>query len=318
MASGKILLTGGAGFIGSRLCARLLSEGWTVDVIDNFDSFYDPSVKESNLKAFHTEANFRLYRMDIRDPEALGTLGGGYEAIIHLAARAGVRPSIAEPVLYQEVNVRGTQNLLEMARQWGTPRFVFASSSSVYGLNASLPWHEEDAVLKPISPYASTKVSGELLGHVYSHLYGIRFLALRFFTVYGPHQRPDLAIHKFSRLMLQGKPVPLFGDGNSRRDYTHIDDIVQGIGGALAYDRSMYEVVNLGNDRTVSLREMLGVLEEALDVKARIEWLPEAPGDLRATWASIRKAEDLFGYSPEVSFEEGVQRFAQWIRQQAV
>lgn len=318
MAKGKILLTGGAGFIGSQLSAHLLNEGWALDVIDSFDTFYDPAVKESNVAALHTFPAYRLHRIDIRDLESLKALDGGYDAIIHLAARAGVRPSIEEPVLYQEVNVRGTQNILEMARQWGVPRFVFASSSSVYGLNTSLPWREEDAVLKPISPYASTKVSGELLGHVYSHLYGIRFLALRFFTVYGPHQRPDLAIHKFSRLMLQGKPVPLFGDGSSRRDYTYIDDIVQGIGGALAYDRSMYEVVNLGNDRTVSLREMLGVLEDALDVKARIEWLPEAPGDLQATWASIRKAKDLFGYSPQLSFEEGVQRFAQWIRQQAV
>ncbi|HRY98506.1 MAG TPA: GDP-mannose 4,6-dehydratase [Bacteroidales bacterium] len=316
MSRGKILLTGGAGFIGSHLSARLLAEGWELEVVDSFDPYYDPVIKERNVSGFLGSPAYRLHRTDIRDAEALQGLDGPYQAIVHLAARAGVRPSLADPVTYQEVNVRGTQNLLEMARRCGIPRFIFASSSSVYGLNNALPWHEEDAVLRPISPYASTKVSGELLGHVYSHLYGIRFLALRFFTVYGPGQRPDLAIHKFSRLMLQGLPVPFYGDGSSRRDYTYIDDIVQGICGALAYEGSRYEVVNLGNDRTVSLSQMVAQLEEALGLKALIDPQPDAPGDLPATWASIRKAADLFGYAPATRFEEGVGQFAHWIRQQ--
>lgn len=221
------LVTGGAGFIGSHLVDKLLAEGWRVTAVDNFDPYYDPAIKEANIKAHLEHPHYRLVRADIRDLETLQLeLREDYEVIVHLAAKAGVRPSIKDPIAYQEVNVRGTQNLLELARERGIKQFVFASSSSVYGINTNVPWQEDDCVLLPISPYASTKVSGELLGHVYSHLYGIRFIALRFFTVYGPRQRPDLAIHKFVRLMLAGKPVPVYGDGTSSRDYTYIDDII--------------------------------------------------------------------------------------------
>jgi len=233
--------------------------------------------------------------------------------IIHLAAKGGVRPSIMDPIAYQDVNVRGTQNVLELARERGVRQFVFASSSSVYGVNPNVPWREDDHVLQPISPYASTKVSGELLGHVYSHLYGIRFIALRFFTVYGPRQRPDLAIHKFARLMLERKQVPFFGDGSTRRDYTYIDDIVAGIRAAVDYEGSRYEVINLGNNRTVSLAEMVCGLERALKVKAELNRQLEQPGDVPQTWAEVSKAKALLGYEPQTEFCEGLQRFAEWL-----
>jgi UDP-glucuronate 4-epimerase len=257
------LVTGGAGFIGSHLVDRLLAEGWQVTVADNFDPFYPRQIKERNIGPQRQLATYRLVEVDIRDLSGLRQVFDvPYDAIVHLAAKAGVRPSIADPISYQEVNVRGTQNMLELAREMGVKQFVFASSSSVYGVNPNVPWREDDHVLQPISPYASTKVSGELLGHVYSHLYGIRFVGLRFFTVYGPRQRPDLAIHKFAKLMLAGKPIPVFGDGSSRRDYSYVDDIVTGIRAGMEYDRTPFEIVNLGNDRTVSLTEMIGGLEE--------------------------------------------------------
>jgi UDP-glucuronate 4-epimerase len=240
-------------------------------------------------------------------------LAGTYDVIVHLAARAGVRPSIEDPLGYQDVNVGGTQNLFELARMWNVQQFVFASSSSVYGVNPRVPWSEEDHVLQPISPYASTKVSGELLGHVYSHLYGIRFVALRFFTVYGPRQRPDLAIHKFARAMMAGRPISVFGDGSTRRDYTYIDDIVSGIVAAMLYDRSPYEVINLGNNQTVTLAEMISGLEDALGVRALIERMPEQPGDVPQTWARVDKAAALLGYAPTTRYEAGVARFAEWL-----
>jgi UDP-glucuronate 4-epimerase len=226
-----------------------------------------------------------------------------------------VRASIRDPFTYQDVNVGGTQHLLELARVWGVPQFVFASSSSVYGLNPRVPWSEDDHVLQPISPYASTKVSGELLGHVYSRLYGLRFIALRFFTVYGPRQRPDLAISKFARLMMDGRPIPVFGDGSTRRDYTYVDDIVSGMLAAMTYTASAYEVINLGNNQTVTLREMIAGLEEALGLRARIETLPEQPGDVPQTWAHIEKAHRLLGYRPSTPFAEGVREFAAWLLQ---
>jgi len=275
------LVTGGAGFIGSHLVDRLLEEGWRVTVVDNFDPFYDPEMKERNVAPHRDHSEYRLYRLDIRDMEGLRTqLQGEYDVIVHLAAKAGVRPSIQDPLTYQEVNVEGTQNMLEFAKERGVRQFVFASSSSVYGVNPNVPWREDDHVLLPISPYASTKVSGELMGHVYSHLYGIRFIALRFFTVYGPRQRPDLAVHKFARMMLRGEPLPLFGDGSSRRDYTYIDDIVDGVRAAMEYEATPYEVINLGNNRTVSLLEMVRHLEQAMGIDAQIAWLPEQPGDV--------------------------------------
>ena len=311
----KALVTGGAGFIGSHLVDRLLDEGMTVTVIDSFDPFYERSVKRDNLAAHRDNPRFALIEADIRNREMLSArLDGDWDVIVHLAARAGVRPSIQDPLGYQETNVAGTQNLLELAREWGTKQFVFASSSSVYGVNPNVPWREDDHVLQPISPYASTKVSGELLGHVYSHLYDIRFVGLRFFTVYGPRQRPDLAIHKFARLMLDEKPIPFFGDGSSRRDYTFIDDIIEGVRAAMDYDASPYEIVNLGNNRTVSLSEMVHGLEEALEVEAQREHLPAQPGDVPQTWADVDKAHDLFGYRPRTEFYDGLRRFVKWLR----
>jgi UDP-glucuronate 4-epimerase len=245
--------------------------------------------------------------------DARTQITGDFDAVVHLAAKAGVRPSIADPMAYQDVNVRATQTLLEFAREQHITQFVFASSSSVYGINPRLPWSENDSVLQPISPYASTKVSGELLGHVYSHLYGIRFIALRLFTVYGPRQRPDLAIYKFARLMLEGRPVPMFGDGTTRRDYTFIGDIVTGIRAAMRYTETRYEVINLGTDRTLSLAEMIRGLEAALGVSATVERLPEQPGDVPQTWARIDKARELLGYVPLTSYGEGFRRFAEWL-----
>jgi UDP-glucuronate 4-epimerase len=310
----SVLVTGAAGFIGSHLSESLLRDGWQVTGLDNFDPFYDRAIKESNLERLR-HAAFSLVDADIRRPEAWpADLQRKFDVIVHLAARAGVRPSIEDPVGYQQTNVVGTQNMLELARAHGTPQFVFASSSSVYGVNPRVPWSEEDHVLEPISPYASTKVSGELLGHVYAKLFGIRFIALRFFTVYGPRQRPDLAIHKFARLMLAGKSIPFFGDGSTRRDYTFIDDIVSGIRGAIDYGRTPYEVINLGNNRTVSLQEMVATLEQAFGVRANLQRLPEQPGDVPQTWASVEKAHALLGYRPSTSFAEGIEKFTDWYR----
>lgn len=311
------LVTGAAGFIGSHLVDRLLGEGWRVTALDNFDPFYSPAVKRRNIAAQLVQERYRLVEADIRDFGALEQrLGGDYDVIVHLAAKAGVRPSIRDPVAYQEVNIRGTQNLLELARRWGVRQFVFASSSSVYGVNPDVPWREDTHVLLPISPYAATKVSGELLGHVYSHLYGIRFLALRFFTVYGPRQRPDLAIHKFARAMLAGEPVPFYGDGTTSRDYTFIDDIIAGVRAALDYQGSSYELINLGNNRTISLAEMVRALEETLGVQAKLDRQPQQPGDVPRTWADIGKAARLLGYAPKTSFREGLRRFVTWLRGQ--
>ena len=308
------LVTGGAGFIGSHLVDRLLAEGWRVTVVDNFDPFYDPAMKRKNIEAHLDHAAYTLVEADIRDLETLRErLSGDFDVIVHLAAKAGVRPSIEHPLEYQDVNVRGTQNMLELAREWGVKQFVFASSSSVYGVNPNVPWREHDCVLQPISPYASTKVSGELLGHVYSHLYGIRFIALRFFTVYGPRQRPDLAIHKFARKMLRGQPVPIYGDGSTRRDYTYIDDIIQGVMAAMDYGQTSYEVINLGNNRAVGLLEMVETLEEVLGVKARLEFLPAQPGDVPQTWADLEKAGRLLGFQPRTPLREGLKRFAAWL-----
>lgn len=307
------LVTGGAGFIGSHLVDKLLAEGWQVTVVDNFDPFYDPAIKRRNIAAHLDFENYNLVECDIRDLEALRTrLSGDYDVIVHLAAKAGVRPSIQDPVGYQQVNVAGTQNLLELAKEWGVRQFVFASSSSVYGVNPNVPWREEDCVLRPISPYASTKVSGELMGHVYSHLYGIRFIALRFFTVYGPRQRPDLAIHKFVRCMLKGELIPIYGDGSTRRDYTFINDIIAGVRSAIDYSATAYEVINLGNNRPVSLMEMVGTLEDALGVRARVEFLPDQPGDVRQTWANVDKAKKILGFCPATTFSEGIRQFCEW------
>lgn len=308
------LVTGGAGFIGSHLVDRLLAEGWQVTAVDNFDPFYARSIKERNIAQARQYKTFQLVEADIRDLDGLrAALSGEYDVIVHLAAKAGVRPSIADPITYQEVNVGGTQNLLELAREWGVKQFVFASSSSVYGANPNVPWKEDDPVWRPISPYAATKVAGEVLGHVYSHLYGIRFLALRLFTVYGPRQRPDLVIHKFARKILAGEPIPVYGDGTSSRDYTYIDDVIAGVRAAMDYTATPYEVINLGNGHTVSLRELLRALEEILGQKAQITSLPSQPGDAPKTWANVQKANHLLAYQPSTQLRDGITNFARWL-----
>ena len=313
----KILLTGCAGFIGSHTLDRLLEDGHQVIGIDNFDPFYDRVLKAANIAAHTDHSGFELLEADLANVETYQKLKfmvgkEPVDAIIHLAAKAGVRPSIEDPVGYQRANVIATQNLLEFTKDVGIKQFVFASSSSVYGVNPNVPWSEKHDVSGPISPYASTKVSCELLGHVYSHLYGIRFLGLRFFTVYGPRQRPDLAINKFVRLIEAGEPIPVFGDGSTRRDYTFIVDIVEGIIGSLHYDKTPYEVINLGNDQTVTLSEMIKMIEEVVGKKAIIDRQPEQPGDVPQTWADVSKANKLFNYKPTITFKEGVERFVEW------
>jgi UDP-glucuronate 4-epimerase len=314
----RVLLTGGAGFIGSHFLDRLMDEGHEVTVVDNFDPFYAESVKRANIARHAAHERFHLVEADIRDAASIAKIDQNIDAIVHLAAKAGVRPSIEDPTGYQATNVQGTLNLLEYARDRGIRQFVFASSSSVYGVNPRVPWREDDPVLLPISPYASTKVSAELMGHVYSKLYGIRFIALRFFTVYGPRQRPDLAIHKFAHLIREGRPIPFFGDGETRRDYTYVDDVVTGVMAAIGYEASEFEVINLGNNRTVSLQEMVDTLEAALGRKAVLERLPMQPGDVPQTWADLGKAERLLGYRPTTGFREGVERFAAWLEKESV
>jgi UDP-glucuronate 4-epimerase len=307
-----VLVTGGAGFIGSTLVDSLLRDGFRVTVIDNFDPFYGRDLKLANIAPHRDHAAWRLVEGDIRDASLLASLPHDIDLIVHLAAAAGVRPSIADPVRYQEINVGGTQNLLELARARGVKQFVFGSSSSVYGVNPRVPWSEDDHML-PISPYASTKISGELLGHVYSHLHGIRFIALRLFTVYGPRQRPDLAINKFTKLMLAGQPIPLFGDGSTRRDYTYVGDIVAGLRAAMTYDRTPFEIMNLGNNHAVGLMELVRELEGVLGVTAVIDRRPDQPGDVSQTWANIEKAKRLLGYEPATSFTDGLRQFALWM-----
>jgi len=314
------LVTGGAGFIGSSLVDRLLAEGWLVTVIDNFDPYYDPEIKEANIKEHINNPDYRLYRLDICNYHELLQKAGltAYDVIIHLAARAGVRPSIEDPLTYQQVNVQGTQNLLELAKETGCKQFVFASSSSVYGVNPNVPWKETDHVLLPISPYASTKVSGELLGHVYSHLYGIRFIGLRFFTVYGPRQRPDLAISKFAKLMLAGEAIPFYGNGDTYRDYTFISDIIDGIIAAINYRATNFVVINLGNNQTISLQEMVTALEAELKIKAKLSYLPPQLGDVPKTWADLNKAARLLNYHPKIKFDEGIKRYVDWLKKNRI
>ncbi|HJQ34515.1 MAG TPA: GDP-mannose 4,6-dehydratase [Pyrinomonadaceae bacterium] len=314
----NVLVTGGAGFIGSHLVARLLGEGgWRVVVLDDFNDFYEPALKRRNVAPYEGREDFRLHEADIRDRAALEEVfeATRFDVIVHLAARAGVRPSLAEPVLYTETNINGTVNLLEAARAHGVRQFVFGSSSSVYGENEKVPFAEEDPVFKPISPYAATKAAGELLCHTYSHLFGLRCVALRFFTVYGARQRPDLAIHKFARLISAGQPIPVFGDGTTRRDYTYVDDIISGVRAAMDYEASAYEVFNLGESRTVSLSELIALLERELGRKAVVDRQPPQPGDVPQTFADISKARRLLGYDPRTPIEEGIRRFVEWFRQ---
>lgn len=313
----KIVVTGGAGFIGSHLSERLLLEGHEVICIDNFDAFYSPKIKRNNIAKMLTHDRFLLIEGDIRDRESIERLlPENVNAIVHLAAKAGIRPSMADPVAYQETNVMGTQNLLEIAKERNIGQFIFASSSSVYGNNANVPWSESDYVLKPISPYASSKISGELLGHVYSHLYDIRFIALRFFTVYGPRQRPDLAIHKFYDLLRQDKVITLYGDGSTRRDYTYVDDIVQGVVGAIHYKDSMYEIINLGNNVTVTLNELVETLEDVSNKTFSKHYTGEQPGDVKQTWAKLDKAKKMLNYSPQYDLKKGLSSFIEWYEEQ--
>jgi UDP-glucuronate 4-epimerase len=313
----RALITGGAGFIGSHLAGRLLASNWAVTAVDNFDPFYEPEIKRRNIEAHRHHPHYTLAKADIRDVDSLCRLPDGWDVIVHLAAKAGVRPSIADPAAYQEVNVAGTQHMLELARMRGVKQFVFASSSSVYGINPGAPWREDNQVLMPISPYAATKVSGELLGHVYSHLYGIRFIALRLFTVYGPRQRPDLAIHKLGRMLLNGEPLPIYGDGGTRRDYTYIDDIIAGIQSAMEYRDSRYEIINLGGSRPVALLELVRAMEEVAGVEAHLEFQREQPGDVPVTFADTSKARALLGFEPATDLRTGLERFFEWLYPQA-
>ncbi len=314
----SVLVTGGAGFIGSHLCERLLEEAFEVVSLDSYDDFYDPAIKRGNLARCRDHARFTGVEGDIRDAATLDKLPE-VDTIIHLAARAGVRPSIQEPVLYQDVNVGGTLALLELAWKRGIRRFVFGSSSSVYGNNEKVPFSEDDSVDRPISPYAATKKAGELLCHTYHHLHGLGVLCLRFFTAYGPRQRPDLAIHKFARLMTAGEPVPRFGDGTTERDYTYVDDILEGVMAALEYLEAhpdAYEIINRGESRTVSLSEMIDTVSRALGVTPAINELPLQPGDVLRTYADVSKARALLSYAPRTGFQEGVRRFVEWFREE--
>jgi len=311
----SLLVTGAAGFIGSHLCDALLERGETVVGLDSFDDFYSPRAKERNVARAMDHESFELARGDLRDPDALDALPDGVESVVHLAARAGVRPSIENPELYADVNLMGTVQLLAWAKRRGLRRFVFASSSSVYGNNEKVPFSESDPVDHPISPYAATKKAGELICHAASHLDGISVACLRFFTVYGPRQRPDLAIHKFARIMSEGGEIPMFGDGSTCRDYTYIDDTVAGILGSLSWvaqREGAYDVFNLGNNRTVTLKEMIETVCEGMGVEPRIRRLPMQPGDVLRTYADIGHAGAELGYRPETEFREGVRRFLAW------
>jgi UDP-glucuronate 4-epimerase len=314
---GAILVTGGAGFIGSHLCERLIRGGREVVCLDVFDNFYAKTVKLRNIDALKSEERFHLYEGDIRDPALLENLFGHHslDAVVHLAARAGVRPSLEMPRLYADVNVTGTTSLLEHSRAFKVRRFLFGSSSSVYGNSETAPFSESAPAAEPVSPYAATKRAGELLAYAYHHLYGMDIGCLRFFTVYGPRQRPEMAIHKFARLIDRGEPVPVFGDGSSARDYTYVDDIVSGV--AAAVDRVQgFQTINLGRAEVVTLMELLGHLERALGKKARVTRQAEQPGDVRQTCADVSRARKILGYEPKVGIEEGIGRFVEWYRAQ--
>ncbi|NUN48203.1 MAG: NAD-dependent epimerase/dehydratase family protein [Candidatus Brocadiae bacterium] len=309
-----ILVTGGAGFIGSHLLERLaLRDGKACCAVDDFNDYYDPALKRRNFASLRRSVP--LLKADIRNRRRLEAFFRLHrpDTIVHLAARAGVRPSLADPLLYESVNCGGTLTLLELARIHGVKRFVFASSSSVYGASKHVPFREDDPVMAQSSPYGVTKRAGELFCSNYAALYGLSCICLRFFTAYGPRQRPDMAIHKFARLMLDGKPVPVFGSGRSRRDYTYIDDIVQGVRAACGWTGS-FEIVNLGESRTVSLSGLLAALEKALGVKAKRTALPDQPGDVPVTWADVSRARGLLRYRPTTPLETGLARFASWLR----
>ncbi|MBP7949203.1 MAG: SDR family NAD(P)-dependent oxidoreductase [Verrucomicrobiales bacterium] len=311
----KVLVTGGAGFIGSHTVDRLLRDGAEVAVLDEFNDYYNPAIKRANVAAF--QGRVRVFEGDLRDRETVHSVcrEGGFDAIIHLAARAGVRPSISDPELYLNTNIYGTHHLLEAARACSVPRFLFASSSSVYGINKKVPFSETDRIEQTISPYAMTKMCGEQMCSNYANLYGIRTVCLRFFTVYGPRQRPDLAISKFTRLIDEGKPVPRYGDGTTARDYTYVDDIVDGIMAALAYEGELFDIFNLGGSQTTTLNELIAAVEQALGKQAVIDPQPMQPGDVPRTFADVSKAGRLLGYAPHTPIREGIPRFVRWYQE---
>lgn len=316
--SAHILVTGGAGFIGSHLSRRLLDRGDRVTVIDDFNDFYDPARKRRNVAPFLSRPEYSLVEGDIRDAGLVTEMfeANHFDCVVHLAARAGVRPSLQQPVLYEETNCIGTLHLLEAARMHGPDTFVFGSSSSVYGINEKVPFAEDDEVNQPISPYATTKRTGELICYNYHHLYDMNITCLRFFTVYGPAQRPEMAIHKFTDLLARGETIPMFGDGSSRRDYTYVDDIIDGVVASIEL-AAPFEILNLGGAQTTALAELVRWLAEELAVEARIEYLPDQPGDVPITYADVAKASRLLGYSPKVPIREGLRRFVAWYRREA-
>jgi len=313
----RVVLTGAAGFLGSHIAEALTARGEDVVGLDNFDAFYPRAVKEANLAGLRASPRFRLVEGDIRDAALVRRTLEGASVVVHLAARAGVRPSLADPELYASVNVGGTTTLLEATRAAGIRAFVFAGSSSVYGDSAPVPFREDWAATDPISPYAATKRAGELLCSTFVHLYGMRIISLRFFTAYGPRQRPDLAIHAFTRLIAAGRPVPRFGDGSTERDYTYVDDIVGGVVPAVDWARQggpSFEIVNLGESRTTRLDRLIELIGQALGVTPAVEERPLQPGDVRRTCADIAKAQRLLGYRPTTTVEEGIPRFVEWYR----
>lgn len=314
------LVTGGAGFIGSTLSEKLIEEGNKVVVIDNFCDFYNPKIKENNIKNLVKNNNFKLYRDDIRDKEAIKRIfhENDIEMVIHLCAMAGVRPSIENPILYQDVNCMGTQNILEEMKLCDLDKLIMASSSSVYGNCKQVPFTEDMIVDFAISPYAATKKANEVMTHVYHKLYNMNVIMLRFFTVFGPRQRPDLAINKFTKMILENEEIPMYGDGTTYRDYTYIDDIIDGICKSIDYierEENIYEIINLGNSSPIQLKDMIDVIARLLKKKVKIKQLPMQPGDVEKTYASIDKAKKLIGYSPTTSFEEGIEKFIKWYRE---
>jgi UDP-glucuronate 4-epimerase len=308
----RILVTGGAGFIGSHLVEKLVADEHDVAILDDFNDFYDPQIKRANIAA--VAKNVAVHDVDLRDGDKVAALfrKEKFDAVAHLAARAGVRPSIQQPQLYYDTNVTGTLHLLEGARTSGVERFIFASSSSVYGAAKRVPFSEEEHLIQTLSPYAATKIGGEFLCSTYSHLYKMRIVALRYFTVYGARQRPDLAIHQFTGKIHAGEPIDQFGDGTTRRDYTYIDDIIQGTVAALKYEGAIFDVFNLGESETIQLKDLIAAIEKALGKKAKINRLPEQPGDMPLTCADISKARKHLGYNPKTKFSDGLPRFVDW------
>lgn len=312
----KIMLTGGAGFIGSHLAEELLRNRHDLTILDDFNDFYDPRLKRENIEILRKLGTFDLVEGDIRDSSLVDSLFAKrtFDRVVHLAARAGVRPSIQDPQLYIDTNVTGTLNLLEGARKARVPKFVFGSTSSVYGVNSKVPFSEDDAILRSISPYAATKLCAEQLCHNYHHLYGIEVVIPRFFTVYGPRQRPEMAIHKFARAISRGEPIEMYGDGSTRRDYTFVSDIVAGVMACI--DRKLgYEIINLGESHTVELRYLISLIEQNMGKKAVIKQLPEQPGDVPITYANVSKARRLLGYEPNVKIETGIELFVKWYKE---